>query len=89
MLRALALVLVMGVCSLWTATVTAQNPPPARGEIPAQFMPAPEDLLRLLVLHGGKHVWERIAWLADVADLLRQHPDLDHAVVAQTARRKT
>ena len=50
-------------------------------------LPAPEDLLRLLVLHGGKHVWERLAWLADVADLLRLHPDLNHAALAETARR--
>ncbi|HEY2991292.1 MAG TPA: nucleotidyltransferase family protein [Methylomirabilota bacterium] len=50
-------------------------------------VPSPEDLLRLLVLHGGKHVWERIAWLADIADLLRWYPDLDHAALAETARR--
>ena len=44
MLRALTLLLVVGACSLWTPTLAAQNPPPARGEIAAQFMPAPEDL---------------------------------------------
>ena len=30
-----------------------------------------EDLLLLLCIHGTKHLWERLSWICDVADLLR------------------
>lgn len=32
---------------------------------------APEDLLIILCVHGSKHAWERLKWVADVAELLR------------------
>lgn len=32
---------------------------------------APEDLLLILCVHGSKHAWERLKWVADVAELLR------------------
>jgi hypothetical protein len=38
---------------------------------------APEDLLIILCVHGSKHAWERLKWVADVAELLRSRPDLD------------
>lgn len=38
---------------------------------------APEDLLLLLCVHGGKHLWERLMWLCDVAQLLRKTPSLE------------
>jgi hypothetical protein len=41
------------------------------------LVPAPEDLLLILSLHGAKHLWERIGWICDVAELVRAHPDLD------------
>jgi Uncharacterised nucleotidyltransferase len=50
-------------------------------------IPAPEDHLLLLALHAGQHVWGRIGWLADVAELLERHPGLDHAAVRYEARR--
>ena len=50
-------------------------------------IPAPEDHLLLLALHAGQHVWGRIGWLADVAELLERHPALDHAAVRYEARR--
>lgn len=34
---------------------------------------APEDLLIILCVHGSKHAWERLKWVADVAELLRAH----------------
>jgi Uncharacterised nucleotidyltransferase len=37
----------------------------------------PEDLLVLLCVHGSKDFWERISWIADVAEFLRSHPRLD------------
>jgi len=30
-----------------------------------------------LCLHGGKHAWERIAWIYDLDQLIRSHPTLD------------
>jgi len=33
-----------------------------------------EDTALLLAVHGGKHLWERLSWLADFAESLRQAP---------------
>lgn len=38
---------------------------------------APEDALVLLSIHGAKDFWERISWIADVAELIRAYPALD------------
>ncbi len=38
---------------------------------------APEDLLSALCVHGSKDFWERISWIADVAELILRHADLD------------
>jgi hypothetical protein len=44
----------------------------------------PEDLLIYLVIHGNKHRWLKLNWVADVAELLRTYPELDwHFVLAQ------
>lgn len=32
-----------------------------------------EDLLLILCVHGGKHRWERLAWLCDIAGLIAIH----------------
>jgi Uncharacterised nucleotidyltransferase len=37
----------------------------------------PEDLLLVLCVHGAKHRWERLAWLCDIAELVRSEPTLD------------
>ena len=36
-----------------------------------------ENLLFLLSLHGTKHLWERLSWLADVTEIIRATPELD------------
>ncbi len=36
-----------------------------------------EELLFFLSLHGTKHQWVRLAWLADIAELIRSTPALD------------
>jgi len=36
-----------------------------------------EDLLLVLAVHGTKHLWERLGWVTDIAELLRSHPRLD------------
>jgi Uncharacterised nucleotidyltransferase len=35
-----------------------------------------EDELVLICIHAAKHMWERLGWVADVAALLRNSPDL-------------
>ncbi|HEX8141792.1 MAG TPA: nucleotidyltransferase family protein [Pyrinomonadaceae bacterium] len=35
-----------------------------------------EDLLLILCVHGGKHRWERLAWLCDIAELIVAHPNM-------------
>jgi hypothetical protein len=42
-------------------------------EIPA---PAIEDHLILICIHGAKHFWERLMWIADVAALIARHPEM-------------
>lgn len=36
-----------------------------------------EDTLLLLCMHGAKHCWSRLAWICDIAELLRVHEGLD------------
>jgi hypothetical protein len=45
----------------------------------------PEELLLLLCVHGGKHLWERLSWVCDIAELLRRYPQLDWSYVIKLA----
>ena len=47
---------------------------------------SPEDLLLFLCVHGAKHCWERLAWVCDVAELLRVHPGMAWDAVMAQAR---
>lgn len=49
-------------------------------------LPAPEDLLLALCIHGSKHMWERLAWVCDIAGLVDLYPDLDWKQVIAQAR---
>jgi hypothetical protein len=45
---------------------------------------APEDALVMLCIHGSKDFWERISWIADIAELIRASPEMDwNAVYAR------
>jgi Uncharacterised nucleotidyltransferase len=46
---------------------------------------APEDALVMLCIHGSKDFWERISWIADVAELIRACPGLDWDAVCGRA----
>jgi hypothetical protein len=46
---------------------------------------APEDLLLILCIHGGKHRWEYLVWLCDIAELIRSYPALNWMQVIETA----
>ena len=39
--------------------------------------PCPEDLLLVLCVHGSKHLWRRLGWICDVAELIRAQQDID------------
>jgi hypothetical protein len=38
---------------------------------------SPEDLLLILSVHGSTHLWERISWICDIAELVRVAGNLD------------
>ncbi len=44
-----------------------------------------EDLLLSSCIHGSKHLWERLAWICDVAELLRTGRDLNWADLCRRA----
>ena len=44
------------------------------------------DLLVMLCVHGGKHAWERLQWVCDVAELVRASPELAWEIAEQRAR---
>jgi hypothetical protein len=46
-----------------------------------------EDLLQVLCVHGAKHLWNRLGWVCDVAELLRIHGTMDWSAVLAQARR--
>jgi hypothetical protein len=48
--------------------------------------PSPEDLLLALAVHGTKHLWERLAWVCDVAALVNSQLRFDWAYVQRRAR---
>jgi hypothetical protein len=48
----------------------------------------PEIMLLMLCMHGCKHVWSRLIWICDVAQLLAAHPDLDWSQVIREAKQQ-
>ena len=44
-----------------------------------------EDLLLSLCVHGSKHLWERLAWISDVAELLKRRTELDWNALIERA----
>jgi Uncharacterised nucleotidyltransferase len=47
---------------------------------------SPEDTLLLLCVHGSKHFWERLGWIADIAALGKGARQLDWALLMERAR---
>ena len=47
---------------------------------------SPEDTLLMLCAHGSKHLWERLAWICDVAELIRACQNLRWEQVLAQAR---
>ncbi|HEV7892978.1 MAG TPA: nucleotidyltransferase family protein [Pyrinomonadaceae bacterium] len=48
--------------------------------------PSAEDLLLALCVHGTKHLWERLAWVCDMAGLVNSNPKLDWPAVFERGR---
>ena len=47
---------------------------------------APEDLLLVLCAHGNKHLWARLGWICDVAELIRVQRKMDWGWIMRQAR---
>ena len=47
---------------------------------------SPENLLLVLCIHGGKHQWNRLVWLSDIAEIIQLHADLDWDYAVRQAR---
>jgi len=45
-----------------------------------------EDEFVLNSIHGAKHFWERLMWVADIAAIVARHPEIDWKKVRQSAR---
>jgi hypothetical protein len=59
-----------------------------RVRLDAHEVPAPclEDELVLICVHGAKHFWERLSWIADVAGLVSRQTSIDWECAASSAR---
>ncbi len=47
----------------------------------------PENQLLVLATHGLRHGWAKLKWIADIAALIRVHPELDWERVERDAKR--
>jgi hypothetical protein len=52
-------------------------------EVPALRL---EDEFVLNCIHGAKHFWERLMWVADIAAVVARHPEMDWLKAQQAAR---
>ena len=59
--------------------------PVAISGIPMPTLP-PEDLLLVLCAHGGRHQWERVSWICDIAQVIHTQPELDWQPVLERAQ---
>jgi hypothetical protein len=48
---------------------------------------SPEDTLLFLCLHGGKHLWQKLIWISDVAEFIRANKELDWPWLLQHAKK--
>jgi len=59
-----------------------------RVRLDAREIPTPsvEDELVLICVHGAKHFWERLSWIADVAGLVSRQTNIDWERAASSAK---
>ncbi|HLW44377.1 MAG TPA: nucleotidyltransferase family protein [Candidatus Acidoferrales bacterium] len=53
-------------------------------EVPAF---AAEDVLLMLAVHGAKDFWARLVWVADIAELVKQSPNIDWEKLREDAHK--
>jgi Uncharacterised nucleotidyltransferase len=70
----------LGMDWVWPKRQTATL---AGAEVPDM---SPEITLLVLCMHGSKHVWSRLIWISDVAQLLVSSPGLDWKEVVEEAK---
>ena len=70
----------LGLDWVWPRRQTAML---AGAELPDM---SPEIKLLMLCMHGSKHIWSRLIWICDIAQLLVSTPGLDWTVVVQEAK---
>jgi hypothetical protein len=46
---------------------------------------SPEDLLLILCVHSTKHMWQRLSWISDIAELINRYKELDWEIILQEA----
>ena len=46
---------------------------------------SPEDMVIVLCVHGTKHFWNNLKWLADLVNLILEYPDLDWHEISMKA----
>ena len=51
-------------------------------EVPVKAL-ALEDLLLSLCVHGSKHLWERLSWICDIAELVTNRKEINWNVVSE------
>jgi hypothetical protein len=49
-------------------------------------VPAPEDLILMLCIHGAKDCWEKLEWVSGLAELIRSEPEVDWQRVLRDAQ---
>lgn len=72
-------------CPLDLEGFFSRSRPVALGGTPVRTL-ATEDLLLVLCVHGTWHRWERLAWICDIAEILRGEESIDLERVLARAR---
>ncbi|MGH9930090.1 MAG: nucleotidyltransferase domain-containing protein [Pyrinomonadaceae bacterium] len=50
-------------------------------------VPAAEDLILMLCIHGAKDCWEKLEWVCGLAELIRSEPEVDWEQLLQHAKK--
>lgn len=80
----------------FNAQIGTRNAEKAKHDFPTSGFPvprsgacvralAPTDLLLILAVHGSKHLWERLLWICDIAQVIEHTPDLDFDILLRDA----
>ena len=59
------------------AQILAQRLRPSRLGPTSVAGTEPEDLLLILCVHSAKHMWTKLSWVCDVAEVIRAYEDID------------